>query len=227
MDNQALVIVDAQRCFMPAEEGVRLNVPGFGELGVEGGQNIVAPLNQLTDAFNRSGLPVFTTQDQHPEETAHFSAEPNFVNTWPKHGRAGTPGGELHPDLLVAQDPWRATRTIKGDVVAQGPEDDTSYTGALAHDKDGELLPDALRRLKVTAVTVGGLALGDGAENKLCVDSTAVDLFKQGFEVTVVTDAVEAVLPENRAKCLRNLAKLGLKLATTAEVRELVADIYR
>lgn len=227
MKNIALVNVDAQRCFMPAAEGERLGVPGFGELGVEGGELVVAPLNELATAFEAANMPIVYTRDQHPEETAHFSPEPNFVDTWPPHGRAGTPGGDLHPELRIAQEPDLAKGFIKGDVVATSPEDDTSYTGALAHDPEtDELMPDYLKRLEVAAVYVGGLALGDGAENMLCVDSTATDLYKAGFEVAVVTDAVEAVLPENRDVCLRNMADLGIRLVTTEEAITEVAAAY-
>jgi len=218
MHRQALTIIDAEACFMPASEGERLGLEGFGELGVEGGEKIVDPINRLTHTFRKHFLPIQYTLDQHPEETGHFSDQPNFVNTWPKHGRAGTPGGELHPDLLIAQHVSIADRYIKGDVIAAGPEDDTSYTGVLAHNPGtGELLPDALRRHRVATDYVVGLALGDGKENKLCVDSTAVDLFNLGFDVAVITDAVEAVLPENRDKCFQNMAELGIRLMTTQE----------
>ncbi|MEO7904303.1 MAG: hypothetical protein ABIR91_00755, partial [Candidatus Saccharimonadales bacterium] len=92
------IIVDAQRGFMPATEGERLRMAGFGELGVDGGENIVAPLNRLTVAFGKLGAAIATTQDFHPATTAHFADEPNFVNTWPVHCVAGTPGSQLHPD---------------------------------------------------------------------------------------------------------------------------------
>lgn len=227
MKNKALAIIDAERCFFPETEGERLGVEGFGELGVPGGEKIVGPINKLTTMAIGEFLPIVYTVDQHPMETGHFSEDPNFVNTWPPHGRAGTPGGELHPDLLIARHSSVSGRFIKGDVVAAGPEDDTSYTGRLAHDPDtGELMFDSLRRHKATEIYVAGLALGDGAENMLCVDSTATDLKKAGFEVTVVSDAVEAVLPENRELCFKNMGDLGIRLLTTAEVLAEVEAAY-
>jgi nicotinamidase/pyrazinamidase len=225
-NREALIIVDAQRCFMPEAEGERLGVEGFGELAVNGGEAVVEPINQLTHAFRHDMRPIKYTRDQHPAETAHFSPTPNFVNTWPAHGRAGTPGGELHPELLIAQHHIIAEGFVKGDVVAATPAEDTSYTGALAHNDKGQLLPDVLRQQRVNQVFVTGLALGDGAENKLCVDSTAVDLLEQGFEVTVVTDAVEAVLGPNRDICLRKMGALGIKLATTQEVLATLESVY-
>lgn len=227
MNKEALVIIDAQRGFMPAQEGERLQEPGFGELPVTNGQLIVPQLNELTHTFRKRMLPVATTQDWHPEETAHFAEDPNYVNTWPAHCVADTGGALLHPELYAAHINFDLPHFKKGNVVATSPEDDTSYTGVLAYDlATGETMPQWLERKKVTSVILGGLALGDGKEYPLCVDSTAIDLFNMGFEVTVVTDAVEAVLPENRAKCFANLGELGVRLATTAEVIAEVEAAY-
>ncbi|RYF28484.1 MAG: isochorismatase family protein [Chloroflexi bacterium] len=98
------------------------------------------------------------------------------------------------------------------------PEDDTSYTGALAYDPTtGLLLPDWLRQNNRDTTYVAGVALGDGDEHMLCVDSTAIDLHRQGFNVTLVSDATEAVMPANRELCLRNLAARGISIVTTEQ----------
>lgn len=235
LDQMAIVNVDPLKCFFVGLDEYA-GQPGFNELGVPGGEAVIEPINTLTTAFQEAGIENVYTQEAHPDDrvepyqrTAHFAAigeEPNFINVWPDHGRAGTPGADLHPALLIAQDPTLTRRFIKGDVVAATPEDDTSYTGALAHDPvTGELLPDYLRRKGKKFLTIVGLALGDGEENMLCVDSTATDFKKQGFDVTVVTDAVEAVLPPNREKCLRNMGNMGIRLATTAEVLAVVKQL--
>lgn len=216
----ALAIIDTQRGFITATEGERLNVAGFGELPVPNGEAIIEKINQLTEAFTHAtGTLIATTQDWHPVETAHIDrVNPNYVDTWPAHCIADTPGAELHPDLLVAQNPEIATRFIKGDIACETPEEDTSYTGALAYNPDTNvLLPDWLREKRANRIYVVGLALGDGAAHPLCVDSTARDLHEQGFEVTLITDAAEAVLPENREVCFRNLAAIGIHLMTTEE----------
>lgn len=220
-EKKAFIIVDAQRGFMPASEGERLKQAGFGELGVDGGENIVPQLNKMTAAFRRCFYPILTTQDWHPKFTAHFADEPNFTDTWPVHCVAGTPGSELHPDLEVAKHHALATRFIKGDEPCASPAEDDSYTGALAHNPEtGLTLPEWLEQRYVTQVYVAGLALGDGDEHKLCVDSTAADLHDLGYDVALVTDAAEAVLPENRDKCFKNLGEKGIRLLTTAQVIE-------
>ncbi len=220
--DKALVIVDAQRCFMPAEEGERLGVPGFGELPVPDGQRIVRAINKLTATFVEHDMLVATTQDAHLEGTAHISDEPNYVDTWPAHGLKGTPGSELHPELFAVG--AIAKHFIKGDIVARTPAEDNSYTGALAHMTDPAtkaeiLLPDYLNEHGIHNVYVPGLALGDGDEHRLCVDATAIDLHEAGFKVAVVTDAVEAIVAENRELCFKNLGAMGIRLVTTAEAQ--------
>jgi nicotinamidase/pyrazinamidase len=223
--NKALVIVDAQRCFMPSEEGLALNAEGFGELPVPNGQTIVHPLNKLTLAALIEHTPVLTTQDQHPDITAHFSDNPNFIDTWPVHGRKGTPGGELHPDLLAAIDP-NVVHFIKGDEAAKSPAEDTSYSGAVAHHinpetGEDETLPDYLHRLDVLHVYIGGLTIGK--DRPLCVDSTAIDLHNQGFNVHLVTDTITALVPGDKDEILYNLKNQGMKLTDS---RDAVADMY-
>lgn len=227
MSNPALIIVDAQRGFMPLSEGGRLAQEGFGELGVPNGQNIVPYLNTLTSDFQAKDLQVYTTQDWHPEQTAHFSESPNYVTTWPVHCVADTPGAQLHPDLLVAQAHNPALHFKKGMIAAQTPEDDTSYTGYLAESMYGASLPNTLRARATTKLYIGGLALGDGAEHPLCVDSTAKDFFAHGFDVTVITDAAEAVIADNKELCFKNLGKLGVRLMNTAEVLQEIAMLRK
>lgn len=217
--NEALLIIDMQRGFMPTTEGDRLGEPGFGELPVAGGELLVPKINELTMAFH--GLRrahVEWTRDAHPHHTAHFSDHPNFVDTWPSHCVFGTAGSELHPGLHIARH-GMFPGYLKGERACTSPADDDSYTGALARNPlSGNLLPDELREMGIDTVTITGVALGDGADHKLCVDATAVDFHNLGFDVTVVTDATEAVLPENKELCFRNLGDMGIKLATAEEV---------
>jgi len=223
-----LAVIDTVRCFYPAEEGERLGLLGFGELPVPGAEATTEPINRLTAGFLAAGLGIRHTLEGHPAKTAHFSLEPNFINTWPNHGVKGTPGALLHPDLLIAQYPELSMGFVKGEKAILTPEEDDSYTGALARNPEtGLLLPDQFRKDNARHIALAGLALGDGKEHPLCVDSTAIDLRKQGFEVTLVTDAVEAVLPENRQKCIDNLGALGVHMATTEEILAVIATQER
>lgn len=209
----ALIIVDAQRGFMPASEGARLGVHGFGELPVAEGEQIVAPLNRLLGAAATRGYNIATTQDWHPRGTAHFAAEgtePNFTTTWPEHCVDGTPGAELHPGLIL---PATTHRFIKGTEVLERGEDDLSYSGYYAFDPTtGRTLPEWLARSKTRAVVLGGLALD------YCVGRTAIDLReKLGLDVTLALDATRPVAAETGEAMVQQLQDLGIRLVTTDE----------
>ena len=135
--------VDMDRCFMPAEENDRLDIEGCGELPVPGAHLLVPIINRIVEVALDHNVPVAETSEAHPEETAHFSDNPDFVNTWPKHGVQGTPGAMLHPGLVTAHDP-RVAHFVKGDIAARTPEEDNSYTGALAHRTHPETGADQL-----------------------------------------------------------------------------------
>lgn len=211
MEKIALGIIDAQRGFMPAEEGERLGLPGFGELGVANGERIVPRLNTLLGTFALRGLPTFTTQDWHPVGTAHFAAEPNFNTTWPEHCVAETAGAALHPDLKLNDD---TKKFYKGAEKLEKGEDDTSYSGMNAFRFTDDLwLPNWLKEDQVTAVALGGLALD------YCVKATALDLKqKMGLDVIVVIDATAPVAQETGLAALDELEKNDVRFATTDEL---------
>lgn len=206
-ENRALAIIDAQVDFIN------------GSLAVPGGERNIQKINEAIRAYGRAALPIITTQDWHPKDTAHFADEPNYVDTWPVHCTAGSHGAELFPELDVAKYTGLATRFLKGMEACESPADDTSYTAVNAKNPEtGVLLPDWLASRGVTEVDVLGYAIGDGDEHQLCVDSSASDLLKLGYKVNVITDVVEEVLPENRAKCMINLAQKGIRLITLNEM---------
>ena len=235
LNNTAVGSIDELKCFYLAQ-GVWKHEPGFGELGFAGAEETIEPANLVHAAAQRRGMYRFLTREAHPDpnappylRTAHYAPvgeQPNFVNNWPVHGRDGTPGAQSHPDSYTALFPDEYDEFIKGDVVAETPEDDTSYTAWLAHDRfTDETLPDRLRKLGKTNLILVGLALGDGDENMLCMDYSATDFLRGGFNVTVVDDATEAVLPQNRDICLRNLAAAGIRLASAAETVHVINSL--
>ena len=84
----ALLIVDVQPTF--CEEG---------SLPVDGGNFIAKRIADLIGGSHEYDM-VVTTQDWHIDPGAHFDDQPDFANTWPRHGVAGTPEAELHPSLI-------------------------------------------------------------------------------------------------------------------------------
>ena len=166
---RALIIVDVQPTFC---EG--------GELPVEGGNAVARRVAEHVAAHRGDYALVATTQDWHIDPGAHFSDEPDFVDTWPRHGVAGTPGAMLHPAL----DGLAADITVKKGQYA------AAYSGFEGTTEDGRTLAEALRGAGVTDVDVVGLA------ESHCVASTAIDAAHAGFTTRVLSDLTVPVTEE-------------------------------
>ena len=63
------------------------------------GRSLAGDISEYVDAHHGQFDHVVATQDWHIDPGAHFSEEPDFVDSWPRHCVAGTRGAELHPDL--------------------------------------------------------------------------------------------------------------------------------
>ena len=85
---RVLIIVDVQPTFC---EG--------GTLAVAGGNAVAERVAAYATAHREDYRLIVTTQDWHIEPGAHFSAAPDYVDTWPPHGVAGSAEAELHPAL--------------------------------------------------------------------------------------------------------------------------------
>jgi nicotinamidase/pyrazinamidase len=222
-NNIALGIIDAQRGFMPVEEGERLDRLGFGQLPVPGGHKIVNEIGKIAriliptdDRINGPGGVVFTTQDWHPVNTAHFSENPNYTTTWPVHCVANTHGAELHPDLEGI------TRYgfYKGNEVLVDGADDTSYSGYNARGFTNEQsLPDFLSDKKVSVLILAGLALD------YCVKATALDFAeKTDMDIYVAEDATKPVAEDTGRQAIDEMHEAGIKIAATAEIIQLMRN---
>ena len=191
----ALLILDFQNDFTPG-----------GALPVAEGDEIAAPINELLDSFDL----VIATRDWHPADHGSFAgvevdpgrwrgADPPSI--WPVHCVEGTPGAELHPDLEQA----------KVDVVIDKGQDPNSqgYSGF-----QDTRLGDLLRESEVDRLFVAGLA------TDYCVKNTVLDARREGFDVTVVEDAVRGVdvEPGDSERALEEMERAGAHLATSRDI---------
>jgi nicotinamidase/pyrazinamidase len=165
-----------------------------GALAVPGGDEIAEPVTRLAKEFDH----VFATRDWHPPDHASFEAE---GGPWPVHCVQETHGAELHP----------AMRDVALDAVVDvGAErEDEGYSGF-----EKSKLADLLRQAGVDEVAVVGLA------TDYCVRASAIDACREGFDTTVVTDAIRAVEvnPGDGERALEDMKEAGAKLATSHEL---------
>jgi nicotinamidase/pyrazinamidase len=181
---RALIVVDVQNDFC---EGGSMGVAGGAEVAFRIGQRLHEWAE--TPATERASVGdyavVVATQDHHIDPGAHFSDDPDFVDSWPPHCVAGTDGAAFHPNL--DPQPFDAVFT-KG-------EHSAAYSGfeGLTPGRPGTPaanLADWLRQHDVDAVDVCGIA------TDYCVKATALDAAREGFVTRVLLDLTAAVAPD-------------------------------
>jgi nicotinamidase/pyrazinamidase len=185
---RALIVADPQRDFC---EG--------GSLGVAGGAAAVSRIDSLLRG-DHGYAHVIATRDHHIDPGAHFSAEPDFVDSWPPHCVVGTPGAEFHDELTFRD---FATVLYKGQYAP-------AYSAFEGITADGETLTAWLRARGVDQVDICGIA------TDYCVRATALDAVREGFETTVLLDLTAAVAPDRVDEISAELAKAGVAIEGSA-----------
>src|SRR4029078_7353100 len=169
---RALIVVDVQNDFC---EG--------GSLAAPGGARVASDIGELLHHWSRrddqapSYDVVVATKDHHIDPGQHWSAQPDFAETWPVHCRVGTDGEAFHPNL--DPQPFDAI-FLKGEHAA-------AYSGFEGKTNGDVGLADWLRRHEVTDLDVCGIA------TDYCVRCTVLDAVEAGFTVRVLTDLCAGV----------------------------------
>ena len=195
---QALIVIDVQNDFCPG-----------GALAVPGGDEIVDDINALMGDFDT----VVLTQDWHPAghssfASSHADKAPYAVVEmpygpqvlWPDHCIQGSVGGAFHDRLQLD----RADLIIRK---GTNPAID-SYSAFFENDHETPTgLDGYLRTRGIARLTMVGLALD------FCVNFSAVDASKLGFEVTVREDLCRAIDHDGSLAAARDgMAAAGVTL---------------
>lgn len=176
MTKKVMIIVDVQNDFV---EG--------GALGVEGGNQVASNIIKLLSAEHDYAF-VVTTQDWHIKPKGHFSDKPDFIDTWPVHCVAETKGAEITKPLKEFLESTKSPVSIP---LKKG-EYEAAYSGFEAYTEGAgsESLNDLLKYYDVTDVDIVGIA------TDYCVKATAEDAVKNGFNTTIIKDAVAGIHPD-------------------------------
>jgi nicotinamidase/pyrazinamidase len=176
--SHALIVIDVQNDFCPG-----------GALAVPDGNAIVPGINALMAEFPA----VILTQDWHPADHLSFASQhrgrapmeltqmpygPQVL--WPDHCVQGTAGAEFHPALNKTRADLILRKGFRRQIDSYSAffeNDHTTPTG----------LEGYLRSRKITGLTLVGLA------TDFCVNYSAVDAAKLGFDVTVRMDLCRAI----------------------------------
>lgn len=209
IDRIVTVAVDVQNDFCPG-----------GALGVDEGDEVVSPLNEVIALTRRIGGQVVATRDWHPSQTPHFNDWPiqEEAGVWPRHCVAGTEGADFNARLDI-----HPTDTI----INKGTGQTDGYSGFEGATEDGltieQIIQPRTPRERV-AVLVGGLA------TDYCVRATVLDAARQArsaataqqgtIEVYALIDAMRAVNlnPDDETKALSEMQSAGARIIRTNEV---------
>ena len=196
--NEAILVIDVQNDFCPG-----------GALAVEGGDEIVAPINALVPEFP---VRIFT-QDWHPEAhssfaSTHDDADPFSLTEmpygpqvlWPDHCVIGSKGAEFHPALDLRRADVIVRKGFRKEI--------DSYSAFFENDHETPTgLEGYLRTRGVDTVTIVGLA------TDYCVNFSAVDAARLGFNVTVIESLTRAIdLDGSLAAAREGLRDAGVKV---------------
>jgi len=207
-DRRALIVVDPQNDFID------------GSLPVPGGEETAHRLRELMTDPNNGYDHVVTTQDWHTDPGSHWSENPDYEESWPRHGEAGTHGAELHPaikDLPVSERFYKGQHT-------------PGYSGFEGTTQSGAGLHDWLKKNQVGHVDVAGLATDK------CVYNTAKDALGHGYHTRVLHHYSSPVTPEGGRVALADLENRGAeivhgpqkqaaRLPSRQEIKEFADDV--
>ena len=192
LPNTAALAIDLNKCFVPG------TAPGYGELPAPDGDQVIAPLvaiAALVDLYAATG-------DAHTLDHSSFTAN---GGPWPPHGRAGTPGGELVPEIAAVMTPgWFFAKGVTSDVDAYSAFEVTD-------------LAERLREAGITRLLAGGLV------TNVCVLASVLDALREGFEVDVLTDACRGIDAPGLPTPEEAFAQMAAAGATLTTSRELLA----
>lgn len=185
---RALLVVDVQPTFC---EG--------GALPVAGGDAVAERVAAWAARRRPDYAAVITTQDWHIDPGDHFSDSPDFVDTWPPHGVAGTDEAELHPALA----------DLAPDASVKKGRHAAAYSGFEGVDVAGRPLAALLAARGITEVDVVGLA------ESHCVAQTALDAVANGLRTRVLTDLTAPVSPALGAAARDRMRAAGVQLVAS------------
>lgn len=197
-----LVAVDVQNDFID------------GSLAVNGGAEVVQPLNEVSTAVRLTDGDVAFTRDWHPAATPHFV---DYGGVWPTHCVAETEGAAFHPDLEI---------TEADVIINKGIEQTDGYSGWEGVAEDGQTLETIIApktREEKVRVFVGGLA------TDYCVKATALDIadrFKDDERVRLflIRDAIRAVglAPTDEERALAAISDAKFQAVSAAEALAMI-----
>jgi nicotinamidase/pyrazinamidase len=190
-----------------------------GKLYISGSEAIIPRLRALTDFAHQHGIPIVASADNHELSDAEISDHPDWSITFPPHCLKGTPGQLKIPETALRepmvlepepQDPATLLRRIR---VHRGD--------FLLHKQTLDVfsnlnLPVLLRALEPEVIVLYGVATDYC--NRYAIEGLLREV--PGVTIYLVTDAIQAIVPEEGERLITDWAKRGVRMVGSAQILE-------
>jgi nicotinamidase/pyrazinamidase len=187
--------VDVQADFM---------LPG-GKLYVPGAEKLIPNIQRLVSAAVENGAMLVSSGDSHPENDPEFE-------TFPPHCLRGTPGARILPEGMTEN-----FRTIPNEASHHLPPDILRCPQVIFEKQTLDVFDNPHAGELVERIGSDAEYVVYGVVTEYCVRLAAKGLLERGRKVAIVTDAIEALDPEDGRRALDELQALGARLITTDE----------
>lgn len=181
---RALLVVDVQVDF--CEDG---------SLPVQGGKQVAADVADLLRTSRHDYDLVVASADWHVDPGDHFSPDPDFVRTWPRHCVVGSGGAQLQQPL---------TEDLFDAVVRKG-EHEAAYSAFEGTTGEHPLL-EVLRTRDVQQLDVCGVATDH------CVRASVLDACAAGLQVRVLLPLCAGVAEATTQAALQQMREAGAQV---------------
>ncbi len=138
--------------------------------------------------------------DSHPPDHCSFKENGGI---WPPHCIKGTHGAEIHSSFYTKiADP--KSRPNKTNTLNKGEDAGSEqYSGFHAASESGDLLVEHLKKEGVKKIIISGIT------TEYCVNETASELLSEGFQVTILSNALAYVNYQRHIEVLEALKIKG------------------
>jgi nicotinamidase/pyrazinamidase len=185
----ALLVVDVQNDFV---EG--------GSLAVPGGILVAAHIARHVRHFRSEYVFVVASRDYHEDPEAHFSDQPDYISTWPKHGLIGTAGAALCTPIS------NLVREKLIHVVVDKGRHAAAVSAFEAQDVRGHMLVDVMREQRIDHIDICGFI------TEYCIRDTALEARKFEFQVRILINLCGSASPEAAKLAFEEMKAAGCQI---------------
>ena len=176
-----------------------------GKLYVPGAEKTIPNLKRLVDAARQGRVLLVSDACQHTPDDPEFAA-------FPPHCVRGTPGARIIPEALAEKH-----LTLPNERGFKLPEDLFRCQQIVIEKQTLNVFDNPLTDEIVNRLLPDAEYFVFGVVTEYCVRLAAKGLLERGRKVSLVTDAIETLKPEDGGRTIDELRALGARFVSTDE----------